>query len=93
VLLTLVGRSYCHLCDDMRERVVAAILLLPDAVKLSITLEEIDLDDMPQLEQRYGEWVPVLVAGGAESGSEICHYHFDQDRWQRALETGRSTTS
>ena len=36
-------------------------------------LEIIDVDSDPQLEARYGEWVPVLAAVGAE----LCHYHLD----------------
>ncbi len=37
------------------------------------TLTIIDLEDHPELESRYGEWVPVLMAGATELG----HYHLD----------------
>jgi len=38
------------------------------------TLTTIDLEDHPELESRYGEWVPVLMAGE----TELCHYHLDE---------------
>jgi len=55
-------------------------------------LREIDLDEHPALEVRYSEWVPVLLLGSAESGVEICHYHFDRDKWNAAtgLAIGRA---
>ena len=37
------------------------------------SLEVIDVDSDAGLKSRYGERVPVLLAGG----QEICHYHFD----------------
>jgi hypothetical protein len=39
------------------------------------TLEVVDIDADPMLEQRYGELVPVLLAGERR----ICHYHLDRD--------------
>ncbi len=36
-------------------------------------LEVIDVDSNPQLEEKYGELVPVLLAGERQ----ICHYHLD----------------
>jgi thioredoxin reductase (NADPH) len=33
------------------------------------------------LETRYGEWVPVLMAGE----EEICHYHLDPDKLRAYL--------
>lgn len=38
-------------------------------------LEWIDIEDIAELEDLYGELVPVLTD---ESGVEICHYHLDQ---------------
>ncbi len=38
------------------------------------TLTIIDLEDHPELESRYGEWVPVLMAGE----TELSHYHLDE---------------
>lgn len=39
-----------------------------------LTLTSIDLEDHPELESRYGEWVPVLMAGE----TELCHYQLDE---------------
>jgi len=66
--LTLYGRSYCHLCDDM----VAALESLRDS--LEFTLHVADVDEDPKLEAAYGELVPVLVDA---QGREICHYFLD----------------
>ncbi len=41
--------------------------------RFAFELETVDVDSDPALEARYGELVPVLVAGG----SELCHYHLD----------------
>ncbi len=65
--LTLVTRAGCHLCEDMeRELAVQA-----EALGLAYTLQDVDAD--PDLQRRYGERVPVLLAAGAE----LCHYHLD----------------
>jgi len=80
--LTLIGRSYCHLCDEMRVAVKTA--LQDSGLDRASQLTEIDVDEHPALEDRYSEWVPVLLLGSAESGVEICHYHFDPEKWRAA---------
>lgn len=75
--LTLVGRSYCSLCDKMRDA-------CRDAARrdgIELTLVQVDLDDHPALETKFGEWVPVLLNGPLETGIEVCHYHFDAAAW------------
>jgi hypothetical protein len=67
VRLTLLSRSYCHLCEEMRAALAAAFPHLEES------LEVLDVDADPVLEARYGDLVPVLLA----DGKEICHYHFD----------------
>ena len=37
-------------------------------------LNVIDVDQSPELEKRYGQFVPVLMAGEVE----ICHFHLDR---------------
>ena len=66
--LTLLVRAYCHLCDEMR----GALAPLVSAAGCSV--EEIDVDTDPALEARWGERVPVLLAGE----HELCHYRIDQ---------------
>lgn len=65
--LTLYGRKWCHLCDDM----LAALEALRPAYDFSVTV--IDVDSDPVLESRYDEIVPVLALGGRE----LCRYRFD----------------
>ena len=69
--LTLYGRTYCHLCTDMRDA------LEPLQREFPFVLQEVDVDADPDLESRFGERVPVLVATGPEGPSELCHYFLD----------------
>ncbi len=66
--LTLYGRGYCHLCDDMRE----ALAPLVRAFDVEVAYVDVDCDSA--LEERYGEWVPVLMAGDRE----LCHYFLNE---------------
>lgn len=71
--LTLYLRYGCSLCDDM----LLALRLLQQ--ELQFNLHTIDVDSDPLLEQRYGEWVPVLTS----PQGELCHYFLDQDTVRR----------
>jgi thiol-disulfide isomerase/thioredoxin len=73
--LTLYGRAWCHLCDEMRAA------LGPLATEFGVQLEVVDIDADPVLEARYNERVPVLVCEGVE----LCHYHLDEGRVRAAL--------
>jgi hypothetical protein len=65
--LTLLVRDYCHLCDDMR-----ADLQVVLAGRVSVEL--VDVDDDALLEARWGDKVPVLLAGE----QELCHHRLDR---------------
>lgn len=65
--LTLLSRSYCHLCQDM------AVALAPLVAEFNATIKVIDVDANPVLEARYDELVPVLLHGDLE----LCHYFLD----------------
>jgi thiol-disulfide isomerase/thioredoxin len=69
-ILTLYGRTYCHLCDDM------ATMLEPLAAEHGFRVEVVDVDAAPELEARYGERVPVLT----HDGIELCHFFLDPQR-------------
>lgn len=66
--LTLLVRSYCHLCDEMREA------LVPLLSEHGATLEVIDVDGDRELEVRWGDRIPALLAGERE----LCHYRLDR---------------
>ena len=68
VRLTLYGRRYCHLCDDMQ----AALDEL--AADFRFTVDFVDVDTAEALEARYGSRVPVLAHGD----TELCHYFLDR---------------
>ncbi len=67
ITLTLYSRTWCHLCDDM----LAGLQVLQ--ARQPFQLRIVDVDSQPALEQRFGEWVPVLMHGERE----LCHYHLD----------------
>jgi thiol-disulfide isomerase/thioredoxin len=73
--LTLFGRAWCHLCDDMQAA------LEPLLAEFGARVDVIDIDTDPALEVRYNELVPVLVCDGVE----LCHYHLDEGRVRAAL--------
>ncbi|TAK82314.1 MAG: glutaredoxin family protein [Betaproteobacteria bacterium] len=52
----LLGRAWCHLCEEMAQGLRAA----------GIEFDEVDVDSDQRLEERYGEDVPVLLKDGAE---------------------------
>ncbi len=75
IQLTLYGRAYCHLCDDMK------VALEPFRRDFPFVLHEVDVDSDPTLEDRFGELVPVLLTGTPrtprEAARELCHYFLD----------------
>lgn len=73
--LTLLSRSYCHLCDDM----LAALKQHPRQAEIEVQI--VDVDAHPELEAQYGNLVPVLLDGKVE----ICHYQLDVQRFDAYL--------
>ncbi|MCC6714118.1 MAG: glutaredoxin family protein [Gammaproteobacteria bacterium] len=67
--LTLLSRSYCHLCADML-RALKALQVTHD---FDIEVIDIDAAGHAALHSHYDELVPVLLDGQ----TEICHYHLD----------------
>ncbi len=70
--LTVLSRSYCHLCDDM----ITALKEFQSRNQLEFDIEMVDVDLDAALELRYGDKVPVLLHGD----NEICHYFLDDAR-------------
>jgi glutaredoxin len=67
--LTVLSREYCHLCDEL----ITALKQFQG--RYSFEIEVIDVDRHPQLEDKWGDKVPVLLDGGLE----ICHYYLDAE--------------
>jgi thiol-disulfide isomerase/thioredoxin len=76
VRLTLYGRSYCHLCEDM------ATALEELQASMGFSFDIVDVDADAAIEERYGELVPVLTDA---QGREICHYFLDRDALRARL--------
>ena len=73
--LTLLSRSYCHLCHDM------AMALQPLAEEFGVRVSILDVDADAELEAKYDELVPVLLHGE----TELCHYFLDEPKTREYL--------
>ncbi|HXE38622.1 MAG TPA: glutaredoxin family protein [Azonexus sp.] len=73
--LTVMSRSYCHLCHDME------LALAPLAAEFGVAVRVLDVDADPILEAKYDELVPVLLHGE----NEICHYFLDEPKTREYL--------
>jgi glutaredoxin len=59
--LTLYSRKDCCLCEEMKA-VIGEV-----ALKISLDIEEIDVDSSPALQEKYGNEVPVLFIDGRKA--------------------------
>lgn len=66
--LNVYARPYCHLCHELIAK------LEPYRTRYGLQVRVVDIDTDPDLEARYGPYVPVLT--GADD-TEICHYFLD----------------
>ena len=71
----LYGARGCHLCERARETIVAA------RDELGFELEEVDITDVPELEERYRTLLPVVEIDGRRA----FFYHVPADAFRRAL--------
>ena len=78
-LITIYGRTGCHLCED------ALKLLQSMQDELKFEIEEILIDGNEELEKLYGEKIPVTHIDGV-------HHDFwrvDPERFKSSLEKHR----
>ena len=54
-------RNGCHLCDVAKE------VVYPVARAEGIDVVEVDIEADPELEQKFGEQVPVIFVGGRKA--------------------------
>ncbi len=73
--VTFYSRVGCHLCDDARA-VVARV-----CVELGESFVEVDVDSDPDLEDRFGEEVPVTFVDGRQHD----FWRVDEGRLRAAL--------
>ena len=73
--VTLVGKPGCHLCDAAR-RVMA-----PICAEAGVVIEELSVLDDPELMDRYGEYIPVVLINGEQHD----FYRVDAARFAQAL--------
>ncbi len=64
IVLTLLSKPGCHLCDDAREVVAEVVAALGDQVRAPITVDEVSILDDPDLLEKYSEEIPVLLING-----------------------------
>ena len=65
--LTLISRTYCHLCHEME------LALRPLADEFGAEIDILDVDADLELEALYNERVPVLL----HEDEELCHYFLE----------------
>jgi hypothetical protein len=70
----------CHLCEDAR----AELVRLAD--ELAFELEEVEIDGVRELEQRYRERIPVVTI----DGEEVATYFVFAAPFRRAFEAAQS---
>ena len=73
--VTVVTRAGCHLCQEA-EQAVAAL-----AAELGFDWDTVDVDGAADLQDRYGDRVPVLLVDGREHG----YWRVEEDRLRRAV--------
>jgi hypothetical protein len=70
----------CHLCEDAREELVRL------AGDLGFELQEVEIDGVRELEQRYRERIPVVEI----DGEEVATYHVFPGPFARAFVAAQS---
>lgn len=88
IQLNLYSRSYCHLCEQMRQALQSLDLAVP------FELQVVDVDTDPALVTKFDELVPVLAAQMAD-GQELllCHYFLDETKVRDFFTRHSSSTS
>ena len=73
--VTIYSRHGCHLCHVMRDEVVLI------QQELSFTIEIIYIDKNIELEEKYGEQVPVILINGENHD----FFKLNETRFRKAL--------
>jgi glutaredoxin len=81
VEVVLYSRQQCHLCHIARDVIEAA----QRRFKLDIQLVEIDIDQHPELREKFDLVVPVVSI----AGREVFESRIDQESFRAAVEKQR----
>ncbi|MFC1430792.1 glutaredoxin family protein [Streptacidiphilus sp. N1-3] len=74
-LITLIGKPDCHLCEDAR----AVVSRLAD--ELGFSVQELSINDDPELYRKYWEQIPVTLIDGRQHD----FWRVDEARLRKAL--------
>ena len=77
--VTIYGRSGCHLCENVVN------LLVPQKDQLNIEVEVILIDNNKELEDLYGQLIPVIHV----DGKYFSHFRLDLAEFKTFLEKHR----
>jgi hypothetical protein len=74
--LTIYSKPGCHLCDEMKATVHRVVL------GSTVAIDEIDISDDPELRDRYGLEIPVLMM----DGKKVAKYRVTESELRRMIE-------
>ena len=77
--VTIYGRTGCHLCENVVN------LLSSEKDQLNIAIEEILIDNNQELEDLYGQLIPVVHL----EGKYFSHFRVDLEEFKSFLEKHR----
>jgi glutaredoxin len=75
IALTIYSRPGCHLCDEMKDVVKRVAQSIP------LQLEEVDISQSRDLEEKYGLEIPVLLVDGKKAAK----YRVGEEELRRIL--------
>jgi glutaredoxin len=78
-VVTIYGRSGCHLCENVVNS------LVPEKDQLNIEINEILIDNNKELEDLYGQLIPVIHI----DGKYFSHFRLDLEEFKSFLEKHR----
>ena len=80
--LTIYSKPGCHLCDDMKSLVPRVVAQHPNE---PIAVDEIDISSDPDLLDRYGLEIPVLLIDGKKTAK----YRVSEEELRRMINERR----
>jgi len=79
--ITLYSKPGCHLCEDARKVVDDVVARVAASDRLDIGVDEIDILGDPELRNRYGEEIPVVLI----DGKMHTYWRVDPARFEKSL--------